>query len=41
MSVVMLLRVKADVAKFEEYARENGDTLNRVHPVCSCWTAFR
>jgi heme-degrading monooxygenase HmoA len=30
MSVVMVLRVKADVAKFEEYARDNGDTLNGI-----------
>ena len=30
MSVLMILRVKADVAKFEEYARENGDQLKRI-----------
>jgi heme-degrading monooxygenase HmoA len=30
MSVVMMLRSKADVAKFEEYARENGDTLKGI-----------
>jgi heme-degrading monooxygenase HmoA len=30
MSVLMVLRVKADVAKFEEYARENGETLNGI-----------
>jgi heme-degrading monooxygenase HmoA len=30
MSVLMILRTKADVGKFEEYARENGEQLKRI-----------
>jgi heme-degrading monooxygenase HmoA len=30
MSVLMILRSKADVAKFEEYARQNSEVINRI-----------
>jgi hypothetical protein len=30
MSVLVVVRVKGDVAKFEEYARENGETLKGI-----------
>jgi heme-degrading monooxygenase HmoA len=30
MSVLMILRVKADVGKFEDYARDNSDRLDRI-----------
>ncbi len=30
MSVMMMLRVKADVGAFEQYAQEHGDQLTRI-----------